>query len=58
VEVKLGATIGRKDTAGLKALAAAVPERFLRGVVFYGGEGAVPLGEKIVALPIRWLWAT
>ena len=57
VEVKLGATLGRRDRAGLGALREAVPGRFVRGVIFYGGDEAVRFGERIVALPMSWLWS-
>jgi predicted AAA+ superfamily ATPase len=57
IEVKATATVNRDDTRGLRELAEAVGERFLRGVVLYAGTEVVPLGARIHAVPVDWLWA-
>ena len=56
VEVKAAAGVGRRDFAGLESLAEALSERFVRGVVLYGGSQVVPFGERLHALPLRALW--
>ncbi len=56
IEVKAGATVERRDVAGLEALAAAAGARFVRGIVLYAGEEPVQFGPKIWALPIEALW--
>jgi predicted AAA+ superfamily ATPase len=57
VEVKLSATLSTNDTRGLKTLRDAAGTRFRRGLVLYTGNTVVPLGEGLVAAPIRNLWA-
>lgn len=57
VEVKAGATVGPRDVAGLRLLADALGDRFVRGVVLYGGPAAVPFGERLAAWPIDVLWS-
>ncbi len=56
IEVKASATVGRKDLAGLDALADDAGERFVRGLVLHAGGQAVPFGERYAALPISALW--
>jgi len=57
LEVKAGATVGARDFRGLRDLADAHGDRFLRGVVLYGGDTVVPFGERLAAWPIQTLWA-
>lgn len=56
IEVKGSATIGARDSNGLRALAVASGDRFLRGVVLYTGRTAVPFGKDLHALPVSSLW--
>ncbi len=56
LEVKASASFGNKDVASLKALAQDLGERFHRGVVLYGGEPVVPLGNRLHAVPVDALW--
>ena len=56
VEVKLSATVRAKDFRGLKKLQSALGERFVRGVVLYDGEDALPFGEGLWAVPIGCVW--
>ncbi len=56
IEVKASASFGKRDLAGLKALAQELGDRFHRGVLFYNGETVVPLGERLFAMPISALW--
>ena len=58
VEVKAGGTVQEKDVRVLQDLADALGPRFMRGVVLYTGERAVPFSEKIFALPVQTLWKT
>ena len=57
IEVKAGATVERRDFRGLETMAAAVGKRFVRGVVLYTGDVAVPFGERLHAMPLHCLWA-
>lgn len=57
IEVKSGATIEKKNFRGLETLAETMGERFVRGIVLYMGDATVPLGKKMLALPINQLWA-
>jgi hypothetical protein len=56
VEVKASATIDAGHFKGLKVLAEAAGERFVRGIVLYGGKEAVPFGKNLHALPLSALW--
>lgn len=57
IEVKATSSLGANDTKGLRALKAAAGERFVRGVVLYGGDKVLPLGDRLIALPINSLWS-
>lgn len=56
VEVKAAASVTAKDFAGLRVLQDGLGKRFVRGVVLYLGENAVPFGNKLWALPVTALW--
>jgi len=56
VEIKAAAAAGRKDFKGIERFAETVGDRFLRGVVLYAGDNAVPFGERLHALPISSIW--
>lgn len=56
IEVKAAAGFGRRDLAGLRALAEDLGPRFHRGVLLYAGEGVVPAGDRLWALPVDALW--
>ena len=58
VEVKASATVRSSDFRGLRKLKNALGRRFMRGVVLYDGEAALPFGERLHALPISRLWKT
>lgn len=58
VEVRAGSAVQERDVRALHELAEALGPRFLRGVVLYTGERAVPFGAKIMALPLPALWTT
>jgi predicted AAA+ superfamily ATPase len=57
IEVKAAATVEAGDFKGLKALAEAAGERFVRGVVVYPGKTVVPFAGNLMALPISELWS-
>ena len=56
VEVKAGATVTASDFRGLRKLRDASGERFTTGVVLYDGETSVGFGERLYAVPVRFLW--
>ena len=56
VEIKVSATVRDGDFTGLRKLARATGDRFVRGVVLYDGEISAPFGDRFHALPIRRLW--
>ncbi len=56
VEVKAAVSIDAGDFRGLRVLAQAAGRRFLRGILLYFGEEAVPFGGNLYALPISSLW--
>ena len=57
IEVKASRSATAKDFKGLKMLAEDLPEQFHRGFVVYMGEGVVPFGKKVWAVPIGCLWS-
>jgi hypothetical protein len=57
VEVKASSSVGARHFAGLKDLQRETGARFARGVVLYGGDKAVPFGERLAAWPIASLWS-
>lgn len=57
VEVKCTATLRPRHFAGLKALADAAGDRFVRGVAIYLGTDVVPFGPALHGLPVAQVWA-
>lgn len=51
VEIKSSATPQTRDAKGLRLLAEACGERFLRGLVIHPGRDAIPLAANIHAIP-------
>ena len=58
IEVKAGATIHSSDFRGLKQLRRALGDDFVRGVLLYDGERALPFGDRLSAVPLTTLWRT
>lgn len=56
VEIKNSETIRSEDFKALRALQEELKGRFVRGIVLYPGEEAVPFGEKLHAVPLSSLW--
>lgn len=57
IEVKASSSVGAEDFKGLRALAEAAGDRFVRGVVLYDGAEPVSFDKNFVAQPIRSIWA-
>ena len=56
IEVKASTSIGKYDLTGLHRLQEIAGNKFIKGIVLYTGEQAIPLGDKLYALPINSLW--
>lgn len=56
IEVKAAATVKPEDAKGLRVLAEALGNRFVRGIVLYSGTSVVPFAKNIHALPLETLW--
>jgi hypothetical protein len=56
IEVKASASIDAGHPKGLKALSAAAGDRFVRGIVLYGGTQSVPFAKNLHAIPLDSLW--
>lgn len=57
IEVKTASTVRAADFAQLELLRDRLGERFVRGVILYGGAEPVPFGERLAAWPLSALWA-
>jgi len=59
IEVKSAVSLGPHDFKGLRHLAAAAGERFVRGVVLYTGKQTVRVSAppvELLAMPVERLW--
>ena len=56
IEVKASATAASGDFSGLRRLADACGEQFVRGLVLYDHDVTVPFGDRMAAVPISALW--
>lgn len=56
VEIKAAASVDGRDFRGLRSLAEAAGDRFVRGVVLYAGATSVPFDARFMALPMEALW--
>ena len=56
IEVKASATVRAGQAAGLRFFADALGERFHQGLLLHPGREAVPLGDRLWALPLDALW--
>jgi predicted AAA+ superfamily ATPase len=52
IEIKASASPAASDFKGLRLLAQACPDKFLRGIVLHLGSRSVPFAENLHALPI------
>lgn len=57
IEVKASASVSQSDFGGLRELAEATGEAFVRGVLLYTGEQLLPFGDRLWAVPLGVLWA-
>ncbi len=56
IEVKSTASVTANHFKGLKALAEAAGDRFVRGIVLHRGREPVPFGRNLLALPVSRVW--
>jgi uncharacterized protein len=56
LEVKAAATLKANDTAGLRALAAEVGKKWIRGIVLYTGLEVIPFANNLHGVPLQALW--
>lgn len=57
IEVKASATPRLRDAAGLKFLRDRLGKRFRLGILLHAGSEALPLGDRISAVPLASLWS-
>jgi uncharacterized protein len=55
VEVKAAETVRAQDFKRFELLQESLGERFVRGVVLYGGDRVVPFGDRLAAWPVSLL---
>lgn len=58
VEVKAGTRVDATDLRGLELMRDRLGDRFVQGVVLFGGSHAQSRGDRISVLPIRRLWGS
>jgi uncharacterized protein len=56
LEVKAVATLNASDTAGLRALAAEVGKKWVRGIVLHTGLEVIPFANNLHGVPLQALW--
>jgi uncharacterized protein len=56
IEIKASSSIAGGDTRQLGLLRDKLGETFIAGVVLYLGDRALPLGDRLWALPVATLW--
>jgi predicted AAA+ superfamily ATPase len=52
LEIKLSQTITSRDVKSMAGLRDLLGERFVRGAAIYSGRETMPLGDRLIALPI------
>jgi predicted AAA+ superfamily ATPase len=52
LEIKLSQTISNRDVKNIAGLRDALGDNFTRGAVIYSGREILPLGDRLIALPI------
>lgn len=57
IEVKASGTVDAADFRRFDRLRETLGSRFVRGVVFYTGDRALPFGDRLEAWPVSTLWA-
>ena len=57
IEVKASSSVNAGHFKGLKLLAEAAGERFVRGIVLYTGMTTVSFGKNLTAVPVPALWS-
>jgi len=58
IEVKASSSYGSDQTAGIRALAKRLGDRFRAGLVLGTGDRGYVLGDRLMGLPISCLWET
>ena len=56
LEVKLAASVSRRDFRGLRYLADAAGEKFACGIVLHDGSRIERVGDRLFAMPFKALW--
>ena len=56
IDVKASGTVEPKDFRGLEQFRELASERFACGVVLYDGPYCLRFGERLYAVPVRYLW--
>jgi uncharacterized protein len=56
LEVKVGQTPKRDWFRWLERMRDVVGDRFLAGIVLYGGQHVLPFGDRLMAVPISAMW--
>ncbi len=56
VEVKAGKNVSTSDFSGLRALAEACGDSFVKGIILYDGTETKQYKDRLMALPISSLW--
>ena len=57
IEVKLSESLSAADLRPMESLRQAAGDKFVRGIIFYGGTQSLPFGPNCWAFPIDALWS-
>jgi predicted AAA+ superfamily ATPase len=53
LEIKLSQSITHRDVQSMARLRELLGERFIKGVALYAGQETLPLGDRLLSLPLR-----
>ncbi len=56
IEIKSKSRISKRDFNGLKSLQQLVPDRFVKGIILYGGNETIQYQKELWLVPISALW--
>ena len=56
LEVKISSSLDAKDFKSLELCRRTIGDKFKKGIVLYTGNDLVPMGDRLWAVPVNYLW--